>query len=70
LSNFRIVERQSPPADDFFGTEESELLTNESFAGEPKLELLPPEKILLGAAFVVAAIMLGVLLLLVISWPS
>ena len=58
-----------PPSDDFFGTEESELSTNESFAGEPKLELLPPEKILLGAAAVVAAILLGLLLLLLLVEP-
>jgi hypothetical protein len=58
-----------PPSNDFFGTEESELSTNKSFAGEPKLELLPLEKILLGAAAVVAAIMLGLLLLLLMVEP-
>ena len=56
-------------SDEFFGIEESELSTNEPLPGEPKLELLPPEKILLGFAFVVAAIMLGALLLLLITWP-
>lgn len=57
-------------SDEFFGIEESELSTNEPLPGEPKPELLPPEKILLGFAFVVAAIMLGALLLLLITWPS
>jgi hypothetical protein len=46
-----------------------ELSTNEQFPDHPKLELLPSEKILLGFAVVVAVIMLGVLLLLLISWP-
>ena len=37
-----------PPPDAFFGIER-ELSINEQFPDEPKLELLPPEKILLGA---------------------
>lgn len=57
------------PSDEFFGIER-ELSTNEQFPDKPKLELLPPEKILLGAAFVVVAILLVVLLLLLLSWPS
>lgn len=56
-------------SDDFFGIEESELSTSEP-ADQPKLELLPPEKILLGFAFVVAAILLVMLLLLLIPWPA
>ena len=56
-------------SNEFFGIEESELSTNEP-ADQPKLELLPPEKILLGFAFVVAATLLVVLLLLLITWPA
>jgi hypothetical protein len=56
-------------SDEFFGIEESELSTNEP-ADQPKLELLPPEKILLGFAFVVTATLLVVLLLLLITWPA
>jgi hypothetical protein len=61
--------KTTPPPDDFFGIVDRELSTNEQFPDHPKLELLPPEKILLGFAVVVAVIMLGVLLLLLISWP-
>jgi hypothetical protein len=58
-----------PPSDEFFGIEESTRSTGEPFANPPKLELLTPEKILLGFAALVAIITLGALLLLLISWP-
>jgi hypothetical protein len=61
--------KAAPPSDDFFGTEESARSTGEPIADPPKLELLTPEKILLGFAVLVAIIMLGALLLLLISWP-
>jgi hypothetical protein len=62
--------KAASPSDELFGIEERELSTNEQFPDKPKLELLPPEKILLGFAVVVAVIMLGVLLLLLITWPT
>jgi hypothetical protein len=57
------------PSDEFFGTEESAPSMSQPFAGQPNsnLEILPPEKLLLGAAIVVAAILMGLLLLLLIS---
>lgn len=68
IVHFPERRKEASPSDEFFRTEESEFPTSEPFAGQPKLELLPREKILLGAAFVMAGIML-MLLLFVISWP-
>ena len=39
-------------SDELFGTEENALSTSEPLAGQPKLVLLPPERILQGAAFI------------------
>ena len=63
--------KEASPWDEIiFGTEDGAHATGEPLEGQPnsKLEILPLEKLLLGAAVVVAAILLGLLLL--ISWLS
>ena len=70
LSNFRSVERQSHHRMISSGLKRASFPQTSHSPVGPKLELLPPEKILLGAAFVVAAILLVVVLLLLISWPA
>ena len=58
--------KEVSPWDEIFGTEDGAGATGEPLEAQPnsKLEILPPEKLVLGAAVVVAAILIGLLLLL------